>query len=269
MEHNNYIFGSCLYKHLLLFYFCIDVLRFLSFPYNKLYSLRPLLQILLLDVWSRTFQNFISQADPETLAALGGGKTEGISADMVKTASNMISKMPPEELQRMLQLASSFQGGNTGLNEGSKDSSFSPGPIPSNVTPDMLKTASDMMSKMPAEEMQKMFEMASSLRGKDSGSATTSKFHSNGVQSNGSNSQQNREPFTLNGDHSRESSSSQGFLDPRTVPQSNLANSSQNSFPSSTADIQEQMRNQMKNPAMRQVFLDIFCSFVKITERQV
>ncbi|KAL1825705.1 hypothetical protein ACET3Z_012483 [Daucus carota] len=204
----------------------------------------------------RTFQNFISEADPETLAALGGGNTEGISPDMVKTASNMISKMPPEELQRMLQLASSFQGGNTSVNEGSRDSnfgSFGPGQIPSNVTPDMLKTASEMMSKMPAEEMQKMFEMASSLRGKDSGSAATSKFQTNGVQSNGSNSHGSREPVTLNGDHSRESSSSQGFLDPRTVPQSNLTDLPQNSFPSSSADIQEQMRNQMKNPAMRQM----------------
>lgn len=201
----------------------------------------------------RTFQNFISQVDPETLAALGGGKSEGISPDMVKTASSMISKMPPEELQRMLQLASSFQGGNTGVNEGSKDSSFGPGPIPSNVTPDMLKTASEMMSKMPAEEMQKMFEMASSLRGKDSSSATAPKFPSNGVQSNGLNSHGSREPSTLNGDHLRESSSSRGFLDPRTVPQSNLATSPQDSFPSSSADIQEQMRNQMKNPAMRQM----------------
>ncbi|KAK1354503.1 Outer envelope protein 61 [Heracleum sosnowskyi] len=191
----------------------------------------------------RTFQNFISQADPETLAALGGGKTEGISPDMVKTASNMLSKMPPEELQRMLQLASSFQGGNTG--EGSRDSSFGPG-FPSNVTPDMLKTASDMMSKMPAEEMQKMFEMASSLRGKDSGSAATPKFQSNGVQSNGSNSHGSPETSTLNGNHLRERSSSRG-------PQSNLANSPQNSFPSSSADIQEQMRDQMKNPAMRQM----------------
>ncbi|KAL8094352.1 outer envelope protein 61 [Apium graveolens] len=194
----------------------------------------------------RTFQNFISQADPETLAALGGGKTEGISPDMVKTASNMISKMPPEELQRMLQLASSFQGGNTGVNEGSKGSTFGTGPIPSNVTPDMLKTASDMMSKMPAEEMQKMFEMASSLRGKDSGSDAAQNFYPNGVQSNKSNSHGAPGPSTLNGDLLRERSSSRG-------PQSNLANSPQNSFPSSSADIQEQMRNQMKNPAMRQM----------------
>lgn len=195
---------------------------------------------------------------------MGGGKTEGISPDMVKTASNMISKMPPEELQRMLQLASSFQGGNTGVNEGSKDSSFGTGPIPSNVTPDMLKTASDMMSKMPAEEMQKMFEMASSFRGKDSSSAAAPKVHSNGVQSNGSSSHGSPGPSTLNRDYLRERSSSRGS-------QSNLANSPPNSFPSSSADIQEQMRDQMKNPAMRQVndeYLPLVFFFLKNNQRE-
>lgn len=203
----------------------------------------------------RSFQNFISQADPETLAAMSSGKNEGISSDMVKTASNVISKMSPEELQRMLQLASSFQGENPSFNRGSRDSNFnniSPGPVPADVTPDMLKTASDMMSKMPAEELQKMFEMASSLRGQDSASA----LHSNGERSDGSNTRKPRETSTLNGVHLSESSSSRGFLDSRSVPQSSFPSSSspQGSFPSSSSDLQEQMRNQMKDPALRQVF---------------
>uniref|UniRef100_A0A5B7AIE3 Putative outer envelope protein 61 n=1 Tax=Davidia involucrata TaxID=16924 RepID=A0A5B7AIE3_DAVIN len=250
----------------------------------------------------RSFQNFISHADSETLAALSGGKAEGISPDMFKTASNMISKMSPEELQRMFQMASSFQGENPYIKRGSSDSninSFRPGSVPPDMTPDMLKTASDMMSKMSAEELQKMFEMASSLKGKDPATA----LHSNGVRSDsgskppdvtpdmlktasdmmsklsaeelqkmfkmasslkgkdpatalhsnilrsdsGSNSPETRDNFTVNGDHLGESSSSRGFLNSGSAP-------FQSSFPNSTADLQEQMRNQMKDPAMKQMF---------------
>ncbi|KAI3518403.1 hypothetical protein L1887_07099 [Cichorium endivia] len=100
----------------------------------------------------RSFQNLMSQADPETLGSLGGGKFENISPDMVKTASSVITKMPPEEIQKMLQMSNN----NNGLGSG----------MP-NLTADMLKTATDMMSKMPAEELQKMFEMASSLNGQN------------------------------------------------------------------------------------------------------
>lgn len=194
----------------------------------------------------RSFQNFLSHTDPETLASLGAGKPEGISSDMMKTASNMISKMSPDELQRMLQLATSFQGENPLLRGRSSDSSFnifSPGSVRPDVTPDMLKTATDMMSKMPAEELQKMFEMASSLNGKASASAAAPS-PSNGFRSdNVSEAQETRESFTANGG---ESSSSQGFLNSRSAPQS--------SFPSSNSNLQEQMRNQMKDPAMRQMF---------------
>ncbi|CAL5354121.1 unnamed protein product [Camellia sinensis] len=195
----------------------------------------------------RSFQNFMSRADPETLASMSGGKPEGISPDMIKTASNMISKMSPEELQRMFQMASSFQGENPLLMRGSSDSdlnSFRPGPVPPDATPDMLKMASDMMSKMSPEDMQKMFEVASSLKGKDSG-PTTGALHSNVVRSDtGSKPVDSWESFR--GDHTDESSSSHGFLSSRSAPQS--------SFPNPTADLQEQMKNQMKDPAMRQMF---------------
>ncbi|CAK9184647.1 unnamed protein product [Ilex paraguariensis] len=257
----------------------------------------------------RSFQNFISRADPETLAALGGGKVEGISPDMVKTASNVISKMSPEELQRMVQMASSFQGKNPYLGKGSSNSnfdSFSPGLVPPDLTPDMLKTATDMMSKMPSEELQKMFEMASSVREKAPGSASAAAaLHSSGLRSDfgtpdmlktatdmmskmsseelqkmfemassvrekvpgsasssaaaashssglrsdsGLETSETGESFEVSGDNFGESSS-QGFLNSRSAPQSG--------FPSSSADLQEKMRNQMNDPAMRQMFSSI------------
>ncbi|KAL6966685.1 hypothetical protein U1Q18_032471 [Sarracenia purpurea var. burkii] len=197
----------------------------------------------------RSFQEFISHADPEILASMSGGKAEGASPDMVKTASNLISKMPPEELRRMLQLASSFQGENQFLKRDSSESdfnSFRPGVVPPGVTPDMLKTASDVMSKMPAEELQKMFEMASSLKGKDPVSMAAA-LHSNGLRSETeSKPAEARESFAGRADHAGESSSSYGF--------SNSRSSFQSSFSNPSADLQEQMKNQMKDPAMQQMF---------------
>ncbi|CAI9768591.1 unnamed protein product [Fraxinus pennsylvanica] len=234
----------------------------------------------------RSFQNFISRTDPETLSAINGGRVDGMSPDMVKTASNIIGKMSPEELQKMFQMASSFQGKNP-------MSSFSPGSVPTDMSPDMLKTASEMMGKMPPEELQKMFEMASSLKGKEVGSSTaslhsssgsvppdvtpdmlkmatdmmdkmsaeerqkmfeiasslrgtdtasTSAFHPNGFMSD--DDSKAKEDFRANGDHVGESSFSS--LHSTSAPLSSLSSSSTN--------LQEQMRNQMKDPAMRQMF---------------
>ncbi|KAI3503999.1 hypothetical protein L1887_32543 [Cichorium endivia] len=169
----------------------------------------------------RSFQNFMSQADPETLASMGGGKIEGISPDMVKSASNLISNMQPEEFQKMLEMATSFQGQNSPLNPTNR------GPGMPNLTPDMLKTATDMMNNMPPEELQKMSKMA--LNG------------SGFMESEG---QERREFSTFNEDIG-ESSTSRGV--------SNSGNTPQPSFPSSSIDMQEQLRTQMKNPAMREM----------------
>ncbi|CAK7329256.1 unnamed protein product [Dovyalis caffra] len=200
----------------------------------------------------RSFQNFISNADPETLAALSGAKSGEVSPDMFKTASNMIGKMSPEELQRMLQMASSFQGANPLTAGGSSDRGFNgfrPGEVPPNVTPDMLKTASDMMSKMPSEELQKMFEMASSLRGNGSGPAAAAALNTERPSSSArSKPSETRENFAVNGNSGISETSSSGdfFSSSRNVPPS--------SFPASTSDMQEQIRNQMNDPAMRQMF---------------
>ncbi|KAI7732397.1 hypothetical protein M8C21_025795 [Ambrosia artemisiifolia] len=176
----------------------------------------------------RSFQNFLSQTDPETMASLGGGKFENLSPDMVKTASNMISKMPPEEFQKMLEMATSLQGGNGNplLNRNNNESGMP------NLSPEMIKSATEMMSKMPPEEMQKMFEMASSLNG---GSQSNRNNSNNNLE--GQESHRSSRDSGIGGD----SGPSRGFLNSTSAPQPN--------FPSSSADI----RNQLKNPAMREM----------------
>ncbi|XVF69299.1 hypothetical protein PTKIN_Ptkin11bG0069900 [Pterospermum kingtungense] len=192
----------------------------------------------------RSFQNFISNADPETFAAMSGSKVGEVSPDMFKTASKMISKMPPEELQKMVQMASSFQGENPFT--GPSKNGFGPGSLPSNVTPDMLKTASDMMTKMPPEELQKMFEMAASLQGKETiPTATAVNSSRPGSDANITYPECETASVTNGNNSFGETSSSSRF--PNSM-------GAQSSFPTSTADLQEQMRNQMKDPAMRQMF---------------
>lgn len=190
----------------------------------------------------RSFQNFMSNADPNTLAAMSAGKVGEVSPDMFKSASNMIGKMSPEELQRMLQVASSFQGENPFLG-GANSNGFNP---PPNIDPDMLKTASSMMGKMSAEDLEKMFEMASSLKGK---SPVSTEAGLNSTSSHGTSAKSMfkfPENSRVNANHAvGESSSSLSGLFPSST------NASQPSFP---GDMQEQMRNQMKDPAMRQMF---------------
>eukprot|EP00256_Glycine_max_P042087 XP_006592367.1 outer envelope protein 61 isoform X2 [Glycine max] len=190
----------------------------------------------------RSFQNFISNTDPATLASLNAGQFKDVSPDMIKTTSDMVSKMSPEELQRMLDMASSFQGDNPIFRGGSPDSSFNPGSMPPNVTPDMFKAASDMISKMPADDLKRMFEMASSLKGKESTPLAAA------VDENERNvSRSNLPSSSTNGTTAFGESSSHNVF-------SNMRNASQSNFPSSSANLQEQMRNQMKDPAMRKMF---------------
>lgn len=174
----------------------------------------------------RTFQNFISKTDPDTLAALSGGKAGDMSPDMFKTASSMIGKMSPEEIQKMVQTASSFKGDNPfAPTAPSTENGFTP-------TPDMLKLASDMMGKMSPEERERMFNMASSLKA----NAPASTSYGNAEAS------EPRESLGASG-----SSSGNSFVAPRS--------GFEPSIPSAPpADLQEQMRNQMKDPAMRQMF---------------
>ncbi|XP_073141405.1 outer envelope protein 61 [Henckelia pumila] len=230
----------------------------------------------------RSFQNFISQTDPETLSAMNGGKVEGLSPGMVKTAANVIGKMSPEELQRMFHLASSFQGDHANSKTGSP---FSPGSVPPDLSPDMLNTATKMMSKLSPEELQKMFDTASSMKGNEKSPSASTPFHSypgsvppnvtpemikmatdmmnkmspeehkkmfeiasslSGQDRSSSTADLSatRENFNVNDNDVGESSSSQG-LHSESTPQS--------SFLDSSSDLQEQMKNQMKDPVMRQM----------------
>lgn len=196
----------------------------------------------------RSFQNFISKADPEVLARMGSGNTGDIPVDMLKTTTSMISRMSPEELQNMVKMASSFQGGNPYVNGPPFGNNFGPGSIPPNLSPDMLKTAGDLMSRMSPDELQRMFEMASSFKQRDS--VATPSSSSSGASSLESNSKlsETRKSATVDkndiiGQQSQPSGS-----------YSSARSSSQPSFPPSMGDLQEQMRNQMKDPAMRQMF---------------
>ncbi|PON50883.1 Peptidyl-prolyl cis-trans isomerase, FKBP-type [Parasponia andersonii] len=199
----------------------------------------------------RSFQKFIANADPETLAALNSGNSGEVSADMVRTASNMVGKMSVEELQKVFELASSFQGDNPSLKGnpfGSNFDSFRPGSVPSNMSPDMLKTASDMMTKMPPEELQKMFEMASNLRGNGSFPMPTAVNATGPSSDSGLRYSAGQGSSVVDETNVGGESSSHGtFSNSRSVPP-------QSSFPASTTDMQEQMRNQMKDPATRQMF---------------
>ncbi|KAL5066867.1 hypothetical protein RYX36_017754, partial [Vicia faba] len=188
----------------------------------------------------RSFQNFISKADPATLASLNIGQSQDVSPDMIKASSDMIGKMSPEELQKMFDMASLFQGNNPFLRGGSSDSPFNSGSVPPNVTPNMLKTATDMISKMPLDDLKKMFEMASLMKGKESIPSAAA------VDKKGRNLSQSNFPSSSTTRAFGESSSSDNAF-------SNIINASEPNFPSSSTDLQEQMRNQMKDPAMRQV----------------
>lgn len=193
-----------------------------------------------------SFHNFISNADPEALAALSAG---GMSPDMVKAASDMISGMSPEEIQRMLEMASSLDGkipASTGDGHNSTARLQTMG-----MSPDMIKTASDTIRKMSPEELKKMFDMAASMNGKDLPFSMPPDFNSQASQTG-----------SLSGTHASgtsrvPSTTESSDLGDRSYPglfQDSLTSLSSMNPSTSAASLQEQMRNQMKDPAMRQMF---------------
>ncbi|KAL4200423.1 hypothetical protein AMTRI_Chr03g56440 [Amborella trichopoda] len=130
----------------------------------------------------RTFHHMISNADPETLATLSGS---GISPVMIKTMSDMVKRMSPEELQKMIEVASSLNGKNT------------------------------------------LFENTMNMNGQRTSTGSV--------------------PSEIEKHEGGESTT-------RDFSQTSRASTSSVSVPSTTGDMQEQIRNQMKDPAMRQMF---------------
>ena len=229
----------------------------------------------------------------------------GMPPDMVKTATDMITKMKPEELQKMLEVASSFNGKNPNFPNINGDGSSFGSQIPE-MTPEMIKMASDKMTNMSPEELQKMLEIASTMNVNGnpfSKSATvgstqrsesgtklgsqipemtpemvkmasdrmknmspeelqkmfemTSSMNLTGTPLSNSVSDQISESGSLSS--TAEGSHSVDHLDAGEGVSGGLFSNSRNaqassSLPSSSANLQESLRNSMKDPAMRQVW---------------
>jgi hypothetical protein len=185
--------------------------------------------VLILVNYIRSSQNYVSNNDPEGLPKFG---IEGMSPELVKTATDMIGTMKPEELQKMFEVASSLNG----------TSSAGPnlGPNMPEMSPDMLKMASDMIGNMSPDELQKMMSFASQMGGP--GGAPRRPENSNFGPSSRATS------------ISARGSSSQPILEnPDELSNDHRMGQSSSSLPPSTADMQETMKNSMKDPAMRQV----------------
>jgi hypothetical protein len=178
--------------------------------------------------YTRPSQNYMSKSNPEGLSKLG---MEGMSPELIKTATDMIGTMKPEELRKMFEVASSMNGtSSVGPNLGSN--------MPE-MSPDMIKMASDMIGKMPPDELQNMMNFASQIGG-PGGAPMRSE----------NNFQPSSRATTSN---SPPGSSSTIRESPVEVLNNQRMGQSSSGLPPSTADMQETMRNSMKDPATRQV----------------
>lgn len=146
----------------------------------------------------------------------------GMSPEIINTATKLISSMKAEELQKMLEVASSLKGNGLPPFPNMNDQGLSP---------ELIRMASDNISSMPSEELKKFYEVSSSFN------ASSMKASSNFSIQRSENSSQ----------------SSVTAVNPSAGTRSTGQQSSSNSLSESPSDLQEAMRNSMNNPAMRQV----------------
>lgn len=137
--------------------------------------------------------------------------------DMLRTMQSLMENVNPESL-------SALSGGK--------------------LTPDMVKTVSGMFSSMSPEELQNMMKMSSTLPRQNQASSSTFNDTRNGHSVMGS---------------SQSVSVDNGLFEenPNRVGESSMNLSSSAAFsgmPNFSAEMQEQVRSQMNNPATRQMF---------------
>lgn len=158
-----------------------------------------------------------------------------MSPDVIKTATDMIKTMKPDELQKMFQVASSLnQTGPLGSNPAPNVRTNMP-----EMSPEMVKMASETISKMSPEDLQRMMSTASSSLGANRGGRSSS---SEGRSEGGST------PSVLSGGFARRQGATERG-------ESSVANAD--------ADLQEAALSTMNDPAMRQVYLFYFFSILK------
>ncbi|XP_078162423.1 tetratricopeptide repeat (TPR)-like superfamily protein [Carex rostrata] len=175
----------------------------------------------------RLFQNYVSNTDPEVLSRLSA--QQGMSPDVIKTATDMIKTMKPDELQKMFQVASSLnQAGPLGSNSAPNVRTNMP-----EMSPEMVKMASETISKMSPEDLQRMMSTASSSLGANRGGGSSSP---EGRSEGGSM------PSVLSGGFARRQGATERG-------ESSVANAD--------ADLQEAARSTMNDPAMRQMMTNM------------
>lgn len=130
---------------------------------------------------------------------------------MMRSMHSMMSSMSPEHIAAM-------SGGQ--------------------MTPDMVKMASDMVKQMSPEDMQRMLEMMPSL--KQDVTSTSAAFSPPSLSRGVSTSRSAIEKNQNSGTGFTQGSSSSNFVDGENLP-------------TITPELQEEMRQRMKDPAMKQM----------------